>query len=100
MNHKIKNSGLKCYQQFKRLLQSWDSLGCSSLCVYCTWFYSVHFGFALFFPIAFINIHLRNEFNFFECSWNHGYFGSLAKKVKPYKPIGLHVNFARYPKYS
>ena len=27
-----------------------------------------------------------------ECSWNHEYFGSCAKLVKP---EGLHVNFAR-----
>ena len=32
-----------------------------------------------------------------ECSWKHGYFGSLAKWVNP---EGLHVNFARDPKYS
>ena len=32
-----------------------------------------------------------------ECSWNHEYFGSLARKGKP---EGLHVNFARDPKYS
>ena len=41
--------------------------------------------------------HLRNEFRFLECSWNHEYFESLAKSVKP---KGLHVNFARDPKYS
>ena len=27
-----------------------------------------------------LSLDLRNEFNFLECSWNHEYFGPLAKK--------------------
>ena len=34
---------------------------------------------------------------FLECSWNHEYFKSLAKYVRP---EGLHAHFARDPKYS
>ena len=34
---------------------------------------------------------------FLECSWNHEYFGSLAKKVKP---EALHFNLAKDLKYS
>ena len=26
-----------------------------------------------------VHMYLRNEFDFFECSWNYEYFGSLAK---------------------
>ena len=44
-----------------------------------------------------LNVHLRNKFNFLECSWNPEYFGSLAKYVKP---EGLHVNFAIDPKFT
>ena len=43
-----------------------------------------------------ISRYLRNEF-ILECSWNHGYFGSREKQMKP---EGLHVKFARDPTYS
>ena len=37
---------------------------------------------------------IKKLIRFLDCSWNHEYFGSLAKLVKP---EGLHVTFARDP---